>query len=418
MEKIVLLNPPSNSKIQRDYYCSHTVKGNYLWQPTDFIVISQRIKTPVIFLDCIKDDINETKALSVLNDISPDKLFFLISEANFRKDFEFLLKIKKMLENTSIVLTGDSVLSKSDFIRKKININYFIKNFVKDNYEFLENILSNEKNEFFIPLNENKISYFIDDKYFLPHLPPGKLFTTLSTFGCPFSCKYCHFEKINFILRNPSNFYEELKILDKLGVKTLHFRDQTFGFNKEHLKEITRILKKFDFKFLIYTRSDTLNFSELKELKKAGLYSVEIGVESYDEKIRAYYGKNIKNKTYEEFFKNLKKLNIKSLAIFIIGLSPNEEKLKFLKFIKKLSPDFLSLNALVRKSTTSLNENANLFDQADPSGKSNEKNEKIRKYLTKKYYFSPYFLTKVLKEIKDLKTFKIYLKNGISLLKK
>ncbi|MFA7578420.1 MAG: radical SAM protein, partial [Candidatus Muiribacteriota bacterium] len=197
--------------------------------------------------------------------------------------------------------------------------------------------------------------------------------------------------------------------------------DQTFGYNKKHLKEIISILSKFNFKFIIYTRADTLNLKELRLLKKAGLECVETGIENADYKIRKKFGKNISDKTIIDFFRNCNKLHIKTLAIFIAGLGLDNKLSirKTLFLLKEIKPDYISVNSFIRKTGTSF-ETENPYNENQDPSKHNHKTSEFKRKIYIAHYFSIRIISKELynafknKKIKNLfKNFAGFIKNII-----
>ena len=436
MKKVLLLNPPVPGKFHRDYYCSHSIKGDFLWQPLDLQIISGFLKNnfKLKIIDSVYYNYSFLKVIEKINNFSPDVIISQIGSACINNDMKFLAEVKNKFK-VRIAVTGDICRAeRKKFLLKYPFIDAVIYNVCKNDIEDwiidwtnkkLINIITLEsenieeiENDFSLPMPD--FNYFIKKKYKLPVAKHTEIYTIISNFGCPFKCKFCHFENIPCATRNIDNLENELKILASLGVKELHFRDQTFGYDRNHVNQLIKVLAKYDFNYIFYTRADCMNYQILKKLKKTGADTIEIGVESGVYEIRKKYGKDIEDKKYVDFFKNCKKLKIKTLAFFIIGF-PDEnisDIIKTWKFIKKLSPDFLSINIFVPKQGTSFERNECDEIELDPTmGYGSVKLRIIRTFMAFSYYFSPFYIAYRLRKIESLKEFTDHVKNAVFFVK-
>ena len=146
MKKILLLNPPFDLPVQRDYYCSHTVKGNYLWQPLDLQILSGLIKKQKIFFyDAIYKKHNKSNCLYIIKKLSPQIIISQIGSASLNSDLDFLKKISSICK-AKIVITGDIARSDYNNILKKYNfIDACITNICHNNInKYIDNFKSEE----------------------------------------------------------------------------------------------------------------------------------------------------------------------------------------------------------------------------------------------------------------------------------
>ena len=167
--------------------------------------------------------------------------------------------------------------------------------------------------------NMESFSYFpsIIAKPFVP---------ALSSRGCAFTCGYCPYGSYQspWRQRSANNVLDELEYLtQEFGVKGLLFRDPLFTFDRERTEEIANgILERgIDLSFAIETRADYLDEKLLTLLKRAGLKSINIGVESYDREILT----NLKRRppTFDQLEKILdlcESKKIKAAGFFVLGL--------------------------------------------------------------------------------------------------
>ena len=209
--------------------------------------------------------------------------------------------------------------------------------------------------------------------------------------------------------------------IKKFKFKYIHFRDQTFGYSKSRLFQLNNILKKINLPYSIYSRADVMDYKTLKMLKKTGLHTIEIGVESGNFSTREKYGKIIDDNTYIEFFENCRKLKIKTVGIFIIGFK-EEDNSKIRKtedFIFKLSPDYLSLNILIPKHGTTIQNKISDNTDLDPSKGliSQQRLHKTQSRIMKRFYMSPSFIINTIKNIQNPKDILNLSKNAFKIIK-
>ena len=127
----------------------------------------------------------------------------------------------------------------------------------------------------------NKIpSYFFKGRF------TGSLETSR---GCPFKCDFCSVSVYWGEFRQKSNdrIIEELQVLCKDGRSHIYLGDDSFGLGtNKHMELFDKIISKnIDIKFFTQIRADTIakNPEMVKMAKKAGLYGVLIGFDTYED---------------------------------------------------------------------------------------------------------------------------------------
>lgn len=107
--------------------------------------------------------------------------------------------------------------------------------------------------------------------------------------GCPFHCDFCAIASFWNSFRTKSNerIIEELKYLNKSERRHVYLSDDSFGIGKtKHIELFESILSNgLDMKFFTQIRADAVanNPDMIKIAKRAGLYGVLIGFDSYDD---------------------------------------------------------------------------------------------------------------------------------------
>jgi len=168
--------------------------------------------------------------------------------------------------------------------------------------------------------------------------------------GCPFRCYFCKpmMDQVfgrKMRRRTPSNVVQEVRgILQQMGDRIIHFRDDTFTFGKpDWLTEFRSILKEsvpHGIRFHCSSRVDQINEEKLKIVKDAGCTQIFFGVESGSQKILDFYRKGTNPAQAVEAFRLCRKHKINTVSAIMLG-APEEtrEDLELTyNLVKKLKP--------------------------------------------------------------------------------
>lgn len=111
-----------------------------------------------------------------------------------------------------------------------------------------------------------------------PTLPVG------SARGCAYGCGYCPWRvTARFRERDPGAVAAEIAALrERWGVRAVAFRDPLFNLDPTRVRALAEALRPLDVRFSAEMRADRLDEGLLLTLWRAGLRSLEIGVESVD----------------------------------------------------------------------------------------------------------------------------------------
>ena len=95
-------------------------------------------------------------------------------------------------------------------------------------------------------------------------------------------------------LRSPENIYEEFKYVKKLGYKSVVIVDDNFVNGKERTNKICELIKPLNMEWGCLARADTLQDEDmLRNMKEAGCKYIDMGVESFDQKVLDYIQKDM-----------------------------------------------------------------------------------------------------------------------------
>ncbi|MCM8799298.1 MAG: B12-binding domain-containing radical SAM protein [Candidatus Omnitrophica bacterium] len=197
------------------------------------------------------------------------------------------------------------------------------------------------------------------DLYYNPKLPK-KPFTVMQTSrNCPYRCIFCvpnsysfsvelEYRKYNqdrkppIRLRSAENVILEFKNLKKEGYSSVSIIDDQFLWSKERTLKICEGIKDLGIEWGCLARADHLDEEIIKAFSSSGCRYVDIGIESFNQKILDYIKKDLQiNKVYKAI-ELLKKYNILVKINLILGASPIQTKSDIkndIKIAKSLNVD-------------------------------------------------------------------------------
>jgi anaerobic magnesium-protoporphyrin IX monomethyl ester cyclase len=148
--------------------------------------------------------------------------------------------------------------------------------------------------------------------------------------GCPYSCLFCGSHKIwsrKVRFRSPDNVIREIKGLQDIGLKSVHFADDTFGVNKKYINDLCNALIRDcpKVKWSCELHVKLVDEQTISLMKQAGCYSISIGIESGNNEILKQMRKNITIEQALFACKIIKKHGIELHAFFMVGFPQETE---------------------------------------------------------------------------------------------
>ncbi|MDD5617922.1 MAG: radical SAM protein [Candidatus Omnitrophica bacterium] len=145
-----------------------------------------------------------------------------------------------------------------------------------------------------------------------------------ATRGCPYDCFFCGSRLIwgrKIRYRSSENVTEEIKGLQKLGLRTVHFEDDSFGINKDYTMELCNRLKNkcIDLRWSCEINVKSADKEMISAMKESGCYAISLGVESGNDDILRKINKHITVNEILAAYKTIKKERILLTTFFIIG---------------------------------------------------------------------------------------------------
>jgi len=205
------------------------------------------------------------------------------------------------------------------------------------------------------------------DLYFNPKLGRGPFTIMLTSRGCPFRCRFCVPCALNFArrleynrknrrqdriprvsLRSAKRVIEEFNIIKQEGYRSVSIIDDEFIMDKKRVMEICERIKGLGISWGCLARCDSLTDENLiQAMAEAGCQYIDIGVESFDQKILDDIKKDMKVETIYQAIKLLKKSKIQSKVNILFGassLETEETMAKTIREVERLKLDMVMFN--------------------------------------------------------------------------
>ena len=145
--------------------------------------------------------------------------------------------------------------------------------------------------------------------------------------GCNFRCSFCQMPVFvrERTLISLESIREALENYEKKGVKCVTIMNEISLLNRGHSAKVIELIQEFGFTWGCETRLDILK-GRVNELKKKGLISCIVGIESLRQKNLNFINKRLSVETILQTIKELRDNDIGVLGMFTIGYPTDTEK--------------------------------------------------------------------------------------------
>ncbi len=155
----------------------------------------------------------------------------------------------------------------------------------------------------------------------------------ITTRGCPFSCNFCSApvlcgQAVRF--RSPESVLREIRALySDFRIREFHIIDDNFTINRNHARAVLLKIIESGLRISLALpngiRIETVDESLLALMKKAGVYSISLGLESGSDRVLELMNKKSTIEKNEEKIGLIKKAGIDMAAFFIMGFPGETE---------------------------------------------------------------------------------------------
>jgi radical SAM superfamily enzyme YgiQ (UPF0313 family) len=462
VQKVLLLNPPGTQTYLRDYYCSHTSKGTYIYCPYDLFAQSGWLATrfEVEAIDAIAEGLTPDETLRRIGESGCDTILFLTGAVSWVEDFDFMERVvREVGRPLRIFGNGDILWEERDrFVERFEWLEGVMTDFTtRDLLDHLSGEHAGEpvpniyarvgdrivkggmlrrKGKWSMPRPLHEL--FPIGKYRVPHgrhLPYTEI---LTDYGCVYQCTYCIGGDLGFRVRDIDNVMEELLFVrDQLGVREVRFKDLTFGAVRRHADALLdrMISDRLNMTWICLSRPSVLTGDLLEKMREAGCHTIQMGIESADAEFINQYKKSIKTTKIHEILEECRRVGIRVLGHFILGLpGDTPEKIEqTIQYAIDLDPAFASFNIAMPRLGTRfrrealsrglITEDTNLLDNSisypilETDELSREALWKLRNRAIRRFHLRPRYILRRLVGVRSAYELKTLFTEGWALLR-
>lgn len=376
--KILLLNPPFLSRFSRFSRSPAVTKSGTIYYPIWHAYAAGLLEKnghTVKLVDAPADGLSREDCYRLADEFRPDLSVVYTSTPSIYNDVEIAGKIKELLPESFVVLTGPHV---SALPKETLDLDNRVDAVARYEYDAtlvdlarrLERkesiddvpgltlrtpagIKSNPRREFIedldsLPFVSGVYKRHLDiNNYFYAHCryPVVSIFTSR---GCNAGCNYCVYPRQMFgrrqRQRSPENIVEEFEYISKEipQVKEVLVDDDTFSFDQEHTVRFCELMikKRIKLPWTVECRAN-LKYETMSMMKRAGCRLIVVGFESADDGILRNIKKGLTIERMRRFTADAKMAGIMIHACFMAGNmgETRETLMKTMEFAKEINAD-------------------------------------------------------------------------------
>ena len=461
--KISLINPPvyPYRKIMRNFDCATESKGNYLYQPYDFLLMTGKVPThwAIQFIDAIASNFDQKNTLREIKLFKPDIIVCAIAATNWSQDFNFIKLLRETFPLNFLFVFGDALVENqaaneinpfvNGILTSPVMVDFSIFESIQNPKSFISVEITGFRNSDFylktdlktpiqFTLKNIRHDLISHSSYRWPFAHYYKYTTIFTAWGCPYSCSYCILNKFPNYWRNFQEIIDEMIQIKKSGYKEIYIGDRSFGLPLVNVKKLLNemIDKKFNFSWSTYFHPNQYTPELLELMKESGCHTIIVGIESKNLKSLKKFGRHVNESNFLSLINHAKKLNINICGDFILGL-PGENKNDIeesIKYSMDLEISYASFNIAAPLAGSNIRslaiENGQMLEsdkEIDSFGRSRiisvcEVNEaelrQLRNMAILKFYLRPGYLIKRLINTSGIEHFVIQFQEAVLIFSK
>lgn len=311
---------------------------------------------------------NDSYLINVLKNFNPDLIGMTCYTSLVIKDIKHVSKIVKENSSAKIIVGGVHATLDPKSLLDFQYIDYVIRGEGEETLLEFCNLLDKKDfdNKLILKLenvNYNPLRPFLNletvpiPDYELLNIRKYPLPTFYSSRGCPGKCRFCYNQGRQLRYYNKDKFIETLSnVLDKYKLREFTIADDNFANASKRCEDICNYLSNYNSIFHIFLRVDMVYDKVMKNLKKAGCWSIQFGFESGNQRVLDFLGKGVSVQQNIDAIKKCRKNKIFVDGSFMVGL-PTETKQEVqdtIRFIKKYHPDAVDVKIFKPYPSTEL----------------------------------------------------------------
>ena len=370
--RLLLINPPGKTRLQRRYVASYYAP-NFLIPPLELMglgaIARQRPAWDTRLLDCMAEGIGLERTVARLRAMRPDMLVTMLGFEVCGDDLEILARLKQELPEMKIFVFGYLPTHVPEQVLKLGGVDGIFLNEPEETFTEVLGRLERGESAAGSPglawVEEGEIHVGeqaprIEDLDALPwadhtlvrpeayseSFMPRPTGVIMSARGCAFSCTYCvrTFGR-DMRYRSAESLAAEVAALREQGFPHVRFLDDTLTIKRDRMVELCARLSRQDrgLTWTALTRLDRVDADLLARMRRAGCRRLYVGVESASPRVLDLYKKRLSLEEIREKIPMVKAAGIEVCTYFIVGAPSEtpEEIEASISLALELEPDYI-----------------------------------------------------------------------------
>jgi len=351
MRSVVLINPPTpgSRKFTRNADCAAESKGNYLWQPYDFLLLSGAFadSVHVHFIDAVAEELDVAQVLARVQQCNGDLLITAIVDVLWSSDLAFLQRLRKLYPDKPILCFGDALIEEQNARTAWDSADGIVVNPFRFHADLLVKWTREEIRQNSLALGlrrpqeqslllktvqsgrslSPRHQLFLHPRYRWPFASFKKYTTITTSWGCPYSCSYCTGASLESRYRPAENILQEMRGIRDLGIKEIYFSDKSFGLPAANTLEVLdgMIRENFNFSWSTYIHPNQFSVELFDKMRASGCHTVIIGIETPKLDQLRKMGRVISQNKLEDLLQYAYSHGLNVCGDFILGLPEDSE---------------------------------------------------------------------------------------------
>jgi len=439
-QRLLLLNPPAPIPVFRDCYCSGPIKGGLAAHPLDLQLQSgffDDTDFQVEFVDAIQEALGVPEALQRIVAFEPETVLTLVGDTVLEHDAGFLAQVRAALPRALVCASGDIARFTPRLAFERIPaLDAILLDFTSS---ALRAHLRGEGTPGLLlrgapnaagdpgpdpyrhPLPRPEVAG--KHRRQLPFFRVPEYYSLLTSYGCPYACRYCNAHGVGYRTRELDDVIQELRHAAGLGYRSLYIRDATFFFGRERTRALLDqwMRSGLRFEWICFSRPDLIDDEIAEAAAALGCRVIMLGVETFDDACLADLSRPLSFEAARHAFRILRRHRILRAAQLIAGLRRLEAdgvladlrqyESQLTDAVSALDPDLLSVGVYHPRPGVSRD-----APTLAALAREREACDRLARRITRRFYCRPRTVVRQLASVRSVAQFALQARIAVRLL--
>lgn len=324
--------------VQQNYNLDNP-KNNFPWMPIALVELASLLlekghEAKIFDRNLYPED---TIFLKEIKKFNPDIVGMTAYTSPGLKDLVHISKLVKENSSSLVIVGGTHATIEPDSLLSVSSIDYIVRGEGEQSLLDILSIIDSKKTtdpkkiDYKIKklknINKNPLRPTINlldlpaPNYNLLEIRKYPLATFFTSRGCPGRCTFCYNLGRQLRFYNTQNVIDTINhVLGKYKIREFTIADDNFANLSKRTTKICKAISEHNAIFHIFQRVDQVQDKVMRELKKAGCWSIQFGFESGSQRVLDFLNKGVSVQQNINAIKQCKKYNIFVDGSFMMGI--------------------------------------------------------------------------------------------------